>query len=149
MPRILLATVCSPRSGARASAWPPARAGWGYGIAATSSGRSALPRVLAGFGAGAALALAGALMQLLTRNALADPYVLGVSGGASVGALAAICRRRAAGAAACGVGRGRRAPRPARCGAAVLLFALLWRVLARQRRRRDAASRRWRCCWSA
>src|SRR5262245_17740621 len=49
-----------------------------------------LPRVLAGFGAGAALALAGALMQLLTRNALADPYVLGVSGGGAVGALLAI-----------------------------------------------------------
>lgn len=46
-----------------------------------------LPRVLAGFGCGAALALSGALLQLLTRNALADPYVLGVSGGASVGAL--------------------------------------------------------------
>src|SRR3982751_1371994 len=46
-----------------------------------------VPRVLAGFGAGASLALAGALMQLLTRNALADPYVLGVAGGASVGAL--------------------------------------------------------------
>jgi len=49
-----------------------------------------VPRVLAGFGAGAALALAGALMQLLTRNALADPYVLGVAGGASVGALGTI-----------------------------------------------------------
>src|SRR5215212_1383663 len=46
-----------------------------------------VPRVLAGFGAGAALALSGALMQLLTRNPLADPYVLGLSGGASVGAL--------------------------------------------------------------
>jgi len=49
-----------------------------------------LPRVLAGFGTGAALALAGALMQLLTRNALADPYVLGVSSGAAVGALGAM-----------------------------------------------------------
>ena len=49
-----------------------------------------VPRVLAGFGAGAALAVSGALMQLLTRNALADPYVLGVAGGASVGALATI-----------------------------------------------------------
>ena len=43
-----------------------------------------VPRVLAGFGAGAALAVSGALMQLLTRNALADPYVLGVAGGAAV-----------------------------------------------------------------
>jgi iron complex transport system permease protein len=46
-----------------------------------------VPRVLAGFGAGAALAVSGALMQLLTRNPLADPYVLGVAGGAAVGAL--------------------------------------------------------------
>src|SRR5439155_20335402 len=34
------------------------------------------------------LALAGALLQVLLRNSLADPYVLGVSGGAAVGALA-------------------------------------------------------------
>src|SRR6187402_3644418 len=69
----------------------------GLGVLAGSTGIGAaspevfwqirVPRVLAGFGAGAALALAGALMQLLTRNALADPYVLGVAGGASVGAL--------------------------------------------------------------
>ncbi len=56
-----------------------------------------LPRVLAGFGTGAALALAGALMQLLTRNALADPYVLGVSSGAAVGALGAMMLGAAAG----------------------------------------------------
>jgi iron complex transport system permease protein len=36
------------------------------------------------------LALAGVMMQALLRNPLADPYVLGVSGGAAVGALAAI-----------------------------------------------------------
>ena len=47
-----------------------------------------LPRALAAFGAGAALALAGVLMQALLRNPLADPYVLGISGGAAVGALA-------------------------------------------------------------
>lgn len=47
-----------------------------------------LPRALAAFGAGAVLALAGVLMQALLRNPLADPYVLGVSGGAAVGALA-------------------------------------------------------------
>lgn len=47
-----------------------------------------LPRALAAFGAGSVLALAGVLMQALLRNPLADPYVLGVSGGAAVGALA-------------------------------------------------------------
>jgi len=49
-----------------------------------------LPRVLTGFGAGALLALAGVCMQVLLRNPLADPYVLGVSGGAAVAALAAM-----------------------------------------------------------
>ena len=49
-----------------------------------------VPRVLAAFGTGAALALAGALIQLVTRNPLGDPHVLGVTSGASVGALLAI-----------------------------------------------------------
>jgi len=45
------------------------------------------PRVVSAFAVGGLLALAGALMQLLLRNPLADPYVLGVSGGAAAGAL--------------------------------------------------------------
>ena len=49
-----------------------------------------LGRALSAFVTGATLALAGVMMQALLRNPLADPYVLGVSGGASVGALAAI-----------------------------------------------------------
>jgi len=49
-----------------------------------------LPRALAGFAVGGLLAVAGALMQVLLRNPLADPYVLGISGGAAVGALAAL-----------------------------------------------------------
>lgn len=44
-----------------------------------------LPRVLGAALVGAALALAGALLQGLLRNPLADPYVLGTSAGASVG----------------------------------------------------------------
>jgi iron complex transport system permease protein len=52
--------------------------------------RLRLPRALAGFAVGGLLALAGALMQVLLRNPLADPYVLGVSGGASFAALLAI-----------------------------------------------------------
>jgi len=46
-----------------------------------------LPRALSAFAVGALLALAGALLQALLRNPLADPYVLGISGGASVAAL--------------------------------------------------------------
>jgi iron complex transport system permease protein len=49
-----------------------------------------LPRALAGFAAGALLALGGALLQVLLRNPLAEPYVLGVSGGAATFALAAM-----------------------------------------------------------
>jgi iron complex transport system permease protein len=49
-----------------------------------------LPRALAAFATGAALALAGVFMQVLLRNPLADPYVLGVSGGAAAAALAAM-----------------------------------------------------------
>jgi iron complex transport system permease protein len=49
-----------------------------------------LPRALAAFGTGAALALAGAMMQVLLRNPLADPYILGTSGGAAVAALGAM-----------------------------------------------------------
>lgn len=49
-----------------------------------------LPRALAGFACGGLLALAGALLQVLLRNPLADPYVLGISGGAGVGAILAI-----------------------------------------------------------
>jgi iron complex transport system permease protein len=46
-----------------------------------------MPRALSAFAVGASLALSGALMQLLLRNPLADPYVLGISGGAAAGAL--------------------------------------------------------------
>jgi iron complex transport system permease protein len=49
-----------------------------------------LPRSLNAFAVGGLLALAGALMQVLLRNPLADPYILGVSGGAAVGALGAL-----------------------------------------------------------
>ncbi|HEX2603251.1 MAG TPA: iron ABC transporter permease [Oxalicibacterium sp.] len=49
-----------------------------------------LHRALSAFVTGATLSLAGVMMQALLRNPLADPYVLGVSGGAAVGALAAI-----------------------------------------------------------
>jgi len=46
-----------------------------------------LPRALAAFAVGGLLALSGALLQVLLRNPLADPYVLGVSGGAACAAL--------------------------------------------------------------
>jgi iron complex transport system permease protein len=48
------------------------------------------PRVATAFACGSLLALAGALLQVLLRNPLADSSILGVSGGASVGALGAM-----------------------------------------------------------
>jgi iron complex transport system permease protein len=49
-----------------------------------------LPRTMSALAVGGLLAVSGALLQALLRNPLADPYVLGVSGGASVAALLAI-----------------------------------------------------------
>lgn len=49
-----------------------------------------LPRVALGLLVGGALAVAGAVFQALLRNPLADPYVLGVSGGAAAGSVAAL-----------------------------------------------------------
>jgi iron complex transport system permease protein len=50
-----------------------------------------LPRVLLALLAGGALGVAGVLFQAMLRDALATPYTLGVSSGASLGAVAAIC----------------------------------------------------------
>lgn len=49
-----------------------------------------LPRIVLAVLVGGALATAGAVFQALLRNPLADPYILGVSGGAAVGAVGAI-----------------------------------------------------------
>jgi iron complex transport system permease protein len=49
-----------------------------------------LPRILLAIIVGASLSVAGTSFQALLRNPLADPYVLGVSGGASVGAILAL-----------------------------------------------------------
>lgn len=49
-----------------------------------------LPRVVAAFACGALLSMAGVLLQVLLRNPLAEPYVLGLSGGAAFAALGAL-----------------------------------------------------------
>ncbi len=49
-----------------------------------------LPEALAATGAGAALGLSGLLFQLALRNTLADPYIMGVAGGAAFGSTAAL-----------------------------------------------------------
>lgn len=65
-------------------------AGWGWPEWNSAIGVARRERVVAGFVVGAGLSVAGALMQALLRNPLADPYVLGVSGGAALGAAVAI-----------------------------------------------------------
>lgn len=49
-----------------------------------------LPRVLTAAAVGAGLAMSGAVMQAITRNPLAEPYLLGLSSGASLGAVAVL-----------------------------------------------------------
>ena len=99
-------------------------AGWSE-VSADIVWQIRLPRVLSGFGAGAALAVSGALLQMLTRNALADPYVLGVAGGASVGALTVLLLAGAA-LSEWGLALGAAAGSAA---AAALLFGLMSRRL--------------------
>jgi iron complex transport system permease protein len=71
--------------GAAGAGWPDLHTDTGQAIFALR-----LNRVLAGFVVGAALSAAGAVMQTLLRNPLAEPYVLGVSSGAGLGAAVAI-----------------------------------------------------------
>jgi iron complex transport system permease protein len=61
--------------------------GDGHGLASRVLIDLRWPRTAAAYVTGALLAVAGGLMQILLRNPLADPYVLGISGGAAVGAL--------------------------------------------------------------
>lgn len=68
----------------------------GFGFVSTGPGAAdivggiRLPRVLAAFFVGAGLAVAGAAMQSLFRNPMADPYILGTSSGGALGASVAI-----------------------------------------------------------
>lgn len=61
-----------------------------HGVAATVVLHLRLPRALTGFAVGGLLALSGTLLQALLRNPLADPYILGISGGAAVTTLIAL-----------------------------------------------------------
>ncbi|HEX9180517.1 MAG TPA: iron ABC transporter permease [Burkholderiales bacterium] len=83
--------------------------------------RLRLPRAAAAFACGALLAQAGALLQVLLRNPLADPYVLGISGGAAVGSLLAMLL----GLGAAGTGAGALAGALA---VVALVFALSFRA---------------------
>ena len=81
------------RAGSLGASWADVLAALGGDASTTATAvirELRLPRAVAAFASGALLALSGALMQVLLRNPLADPYVLGVSGGAAVGALSAL-----------------------------------------------------------
>lgn len=76
-----------------------------------------LPRTLLAALVGASLSLSGVTFQAVLRNPLADPYLLGVSGGAALGAVAALT---------CGLGSPLLLPVAAFCGAlAALLLVYL------------------------
>lgn len=78
--------ACGLAAAVAAAALAAGSGGWDWDLIVALR----VPRVLAAAGVGALLALAGLVMQVLLRNPLADPYVLGTSGGASVGALLAL-----------------------------------------------------------
>jgi len=94
----LLATVAAILLGAVALGPAPLGVGdvW-RGLAGSAEGPAAtivrdlrLPRVLLAFLVGGSLSVTGAALQALVRNPLADPYLLGLSGGAGLGAVTAI-----------------------------------------------------------
>ena len=80
-----------------------------------------LPRVLAAFACGGLLATSGVLLQVLLRNPLADPYILGISGGAALGALTAVLL-------GAGVAGGNLAALIGALGAIAIVFALSYRA---------------------
>jgi iron complex transport system permease protein len=85
--------------------------------------RVRLPRVLLAGLVGASLAVSGVLFQALLRNPLADPYVLGVSGGAALGGIAALSLGGA-------VGLGYAVVPPAAFAGAVATTLLLYAIAA-------------------
>jgi iron complex transport system permease protein len=94
--------------------------------------RVRLPRVALALAVGAALAVAGAIFQALLRNPLADPFVLGVSGGAALGGVAVLTL-------GAGLGLGYGAVPPAAFAGAVLTTLLLY-VLAGAQGRTSATT---------
>ena len=86
-----------------------------------------LPRVVVGALVGAALGTAGVALQALLRNPLAEPFVLGVSGGAALGGTAVLAASAALGPAAAALAGGTAVALGASAGAAAataLVFAL-------------------------
>lgn len=93
LPTLLLASIVSIILATLVGSVPVPPSDWWAALtdpqhpAAEVISRLRLPRALAAWAVGAMLAIAGCLMQVLLRNPLADPYILGVSGGAACAAL--------------------------------------------------------------
>ncbi len=90
---LALAIILGATFGAGGTASPAQLLGWGAPLGRVDAAillRVRLPRVLLAAVLGGALTSAGVAFQALLRNPLADPYVLGVSGGASVGGVLAL-----------------------------------------------------------
>jgi len=83
----LLATLLAGSADLSVGRALAALGGHGDELATTIVRTIRLPRSISAFAVGSLLGLAGVLLQALFRNPLADPFVLGVSGGAAVGAL--------------------------------------------------------------
>lgn len=90
---VTVAVTIGPADLSVVEVWRSIGAHLGFGESGLSALRDGivwelrLPRILTAAAVGAGLALVGAVMQALTRNALADPYLLGISSGASLGAV--------------------------------------------------------------
>lgn len=89
---LLLAAVLAVTI-ALAVSFGSANARWDDGVGRMILMRIRLPRVMLAAAIGAALAMAGVTFQTLLRNPLADPFILGVSGGAAAGAALATAFR--------------------------------------------------------
>lgn len=93
---VLLAVTIGPAQITFGEAWQSVFAHLGFGDPSLAPLRDGIiwqlrmPRILTAGAVGAGLALCGAVMQSLTRNPLADPYLLGLSSGASLGAVGVI-----------------------------------------------------------
>jgi iron complex transport system permease protein len=121
---LLLSLLCCVGLGAAGAGWAEVlRFLWAGLTGGTVQARDAasytivweirLPRVVLGAVVGAGLAAVGVAVQAMVRNALADPFVLGISSGAAVGADAVILLGRWQGSG-CGRFRSRRSPRRSR-----------------------------------
>ena len=90
---VVLAVTFGPADITPGEVWASVLHHLGFGVTPLSDLRDGIvwelrmPRVLTAAAVGAGLAVSGAVMQALTRNPLADPYLLGLSSGASLGAV--------------------------------------------------------------